>query len=846
MAAKHILFLSAHDSDAVIRDGQTWLESTRHTWGLLFDALEERGATFELRSFKDATLTASYIAGHYTHVIVLTAEYYHDYADTFEIFFSSTLSSAKLLNPRLRVLNSAASVLWNLEKGYLKELQEALDVGQIQSPSGIRIRLPQTTFLPRQSDAPTEREQLAKHLSSLPSDVPVFVKPSIGASSHGAFLISQPHEQDAGLIEKLAETCSITHSNDLARVMVQEFLSNITSTGTHGGEWGVYMVAGKPIHATSRRPAPGDTRTGEDFGGGGKAVPISSAPPAAVDAAVAIWQWLETRFDKSPDLMYARIDGIMGSDGEFVVLELEMIEPWFWFGTEASRDAPTVLCNAILGDGTEKPNGVDGKVSQEQEAKLNGLPSTSRPAITSVGVIPAVGLDEVHDLICVGFGPANLAIAAALHDMVASDEDLQAPKVLFLEKQSEFAWHSGMMLPGSRMQIPFIKDIAAPRNPQSQFTFTNYLHKKGRLIDFSNLGTLYPLRLEFADYLKWCASFFDENVRYNSRVLAVRPVEHSPSSQGISTFEVVVEQSTGNIVKLRGKNIVIGLGGQPSIPKSLSFHHPRIIHSSQFAHLATSLLSHLRQPRVAVIGGGQSAAEILDFVQSNFAQSQTYLITQGEFLKPSDDSPLISVNEIFNPEFIDDYFTRSQNDRQALLNKVHSTNYSVINLDLIERIYGRIYEQKIMLGCDESQWPHKFLNSCQVVKAEGNGTKGPLTIHLNHLGSRYPAKMALEVDVIVAATGYRRTAHLDMLAGLEPLLEKENGASGLKPDVTRDYRVKFLAGKVMQGSGVWLQGCCEETHGISDTLLSVVASRSELVMKSMFPYMTSDDYGVAV
>ncbi|KAK2037010.1 FAD/NAD(P)-binding domain-containing protein, partial [Colletotrichum somersetense] len=441
--------------------------------------------------------------------------------------------------------------------------------------------------------------------------------------------------------------------------------------------------------------------------------------------------------------------------------------------------------------------------------------------------------DEVHDLICIGFGPANLAIAATLHDTIASDEDIEAPKVLFLEKQSEFAWHSGMMLPGSRMQIPFIKDIAAPRNPQSQFTFANYLHKKGRLIDFSNLGTLYPLRLEFADYLKWCASFFDETVRYNSKVLSVRPVDHGPASPAISTFEVVVEQSTGNIVKLRGKNIVVGLGGQPSIPSSLSFHHPKIIHSSQFVHQAPSLLSHLREPRVAVIGGGQSAAEILDFVQSSFSQSRTYLITQGEFLKPSDDSPF--VNEIFNPEFIDDFFYRSQNDRQSLLNKVHGTNYSVINLDLIERIYHRMYEQKIVLGSDDSQWPHKFLNNCKIVTAEGNGTKGPLTLHLHHLGSRSPARMALEVDVIIAATGYRRTAHHDMLADLEPLLEVEDEGSGLKPVVNRNYQVKFLPGKVEPRSGVWLQGCCEETHGISDTLLSVVASRSEKVVRSIFP-----------
>ena len=60
---------------------------------------------------------------------------------------------------------------------------------------------------------------------------------------------------------------------------------------------------------------------------------------------------------------------------------------------------------------------------------------------------------EVFDLVCIGFGPASLAIAVALHD-------LSVPaNVIFLERQSRFAWHAGMLLPGARMQISFLKDV---------------------------------------------------------------------------------------------------------------------------------------------------------------------------------------------------------------------------------------------------------------------------------------------------------------------------------------------------------------------------------------------------
>ncbi len=79
-------------------------------------------------------------------------------------------------------------------------------------------------------------------------------------------------------------------------------------------------------------------------------------------------------------------------------------------------------------------------------------------------------VDAVQDLICVGFGPASLAIAVALHDALEAGSLAPTPKVLFLEKQEHFAWHAGMLLPGAKMQISFMKDLATLRNPRSAFT----------------------------------------------------------------------------------------------------------------------------------------------------------------------------------------------------------------------------------------------------------------------------------------------------------------------------------------------------------------------------------------
>src|ERR1700712_2086661 len=56
---------------------------------------------------------------------------------------------------------------------------------------------------------------------------------------------------------------------------------------------------------------------------------------------------------------------------------------------------------------------------------------------------------ELLDLLCIGCGPASLAIAIALHD--ANEHSSSSPKALFLEKHPQFAWHAGMQLPGAHM-----------------------------------------------------------------------------------------------------------------------------------------------------------------------------------------------------------------------------------------------------------------------------------------------------------------------------------------------------------------------------------------------------------
>lgn len=249
------------------------------------------------------------------------------------------------------------------------------------------------------------------------------------------------------------------------------------------------------------------------------------------------------------------------------------------------------------------------------------------------------------DLLCVGFGPASLAIAIALHDTY-SKSSRPPPKVLFLEKQPEFAWHSGMQIPGARMQISFLKDLATPRDPRSKFTFINYLHSKGRLNTYINLSTFLPSRLEYEDYLRWCASHFEKEgcVRYGMDVQSVVP---SSSEGKVSSFNITSNAPTGEQVTYTARHVVIAVGGKPSIPPVFENLGHHVYHSSQYSS-AIKRIEKLHKEsgkklKFAVVGGGQSAAEIFNNLWERFDDDsgvEVSLIIKGASLRPSDDSPL--------------------------------------------------------------------------------------------------------------------------------------------------------------------------------------------------------------
>ncbi|EAT90349.1 L-ornithine N(5)-monooxygenase [Parastagonospora nodorum] len=458
--------------------------------------------------------------------------------------------------------------------------------------------------------------------------------------------------------------------------------------------------------------------------------------------------------------------------------------------------------------------------------------------------------EELHDMICVGFGPASLAIGIALHDALdGTDPSLEEipglqgrpPKVAFLEKQSHFAWHAGMLLPGAKMQITFMKDMATMRNPRSEFTFINYLHQKGRLVEFANLNTFLPARVEYEDYMGWCASWFEEVVSYDQEVIKVTP-EKSANGE-ISYFTVVSRNNqTGRTESRRTKHVVIAAGGQPNLPAPFPSNHPKIIHSSKFQYTSKQLFPDHDAPyKIAVVGNGQSAAEIFDYLHSNYPNSRTRLLIKGGALRPSDDSPF--VNEIFNPSRIATTFAQPPTLRAATLTLDKGTNYGVVRLPLLEHIYETLYLQRISHGntsAAEANWPHAIL-PYRCVTSIADTPAGGVRLEILDRSPLYLSETAgatektemMDFDAVFVATGYQRDLHETLLKDARHLMPGGD-LKDARWSVSREYKVLFEDRKVSDDAGVWLQGCNERTHGLSDTLLSVLATRGGEVVRSVF------------
>jgi lysine N6-hydroxylase len=215
------------------------------------------------------------------------------------------------------------------------------------------------------------------------------------------------------------------------------------------------------------------------------------------------------------------------------------------------------------------------------------------------------------DLIGVGAGPANLSLAALITS--ARERGLTSVKARFFERNPAILWHSGQLFPGTLMQTEFYRDLVTPVDPTSRFSFLNYLKSNGRLDQFLCSSSIWPTRREFEDYFNWVAKQIEDIVLAAN----VTSVEYIPET---NLFIVQTENESRSQAQYESKHIVLGCGPQPNstIPSS---QVRRVVHVS--ALLAFNFPNSLK--RVLVVGGGQSAAECINYLLDQHANVEMHI-----------------------------------------------------------------------------------------------------------------------------------------------------------------------------------------------------------------------------
>lgn len=203
-----------------------------------------------------------------------------------------------------RLLNGADVFAWNHDKHYLTELGDLPVVPTVPADD-----------LPGLASAVTEFGRAV-------------VKPRVGAGGAGLIVVTDPTDPRLGQPVQSHPT----YPSVGGPWVVQPLVESIHTTG----EVSAYILGGVLATRFDKVPGAGDVRVNEEFGGR-----VRQAEPSGLvevgTLARAAYDAMTDRFGRPMD--YLRVD-LLKWEGDWVVSELELIEPGLYLDVSAANAAP--------------------------------------------------------------------------------------------------------------------------------------------------------------------------------------------------------------------------------------------------------------------------------------------------------------------------------------------------------------------------------------------------------------------------------------------------------------------------------------------------------------------------
>lgn len=247
----------------------------------LADALSKAGITAEAAPWTDHVEDASGLTGYPLVLPLIVWGYHRDHARWMRACATWETAGVRMLNP-------PSMIGWNSDKSYLGRLADR------------SVAIPPTLWV----DGVTQADVDAA-FDRFGTDV-IIVKPRVSGGAWKTLRLSRG--------DSLSDAPA-------GPAMIQPYLPSIETEG----ETSLLFFGGQLSHAVSKRPVSGEFRIQVQFGGQYAALP---EPPAG---ALALAEKTLAAIDE--DLLYARIDMARGPDGEWLLMEAELIEPDFYLGS---------------------------------------------------------------------------------------------------------------------------------------------------------------------------------------------------------------------------------------------------------------------------------------------------------------------------------------------------------------------------------------------------------------------------------------------------------------------------------------------------------------------------------
>ena len=407
-----------------------------------------------------------------------------------------------------------------------------------------------------------------------------------------------------------------------------------------------------------------------------------------------------------------------------------------------------------------------------------------------------------RDLIGVGAGPANLSLASLL--MTARERGLTSLTATFFERESTVFWHSLQMFPGSLMQTEFYRDLVTPIDPTSKFSFLNYLKAQARLDQFFCSSTIYPMRREFEDYFRWVAGQIDD---------VVFGVDVSFVDYDAKKHLFVVD--AGTYGRCETKHIVFGCGARPRSGAEGSRSNRIVDVSRLLAFIFPGSLS-----RILVVGGGQSAAECLNYLLDQFSERPVRIdwVTSETSFSALDTSNFS--RETFSTAYAQIFSSLNSEARE----KINRDDKSVANGMTplyAQMLYQRLYRLRHLPPSDGARPVVHVQANTEVVETREAPAGVSVTAHIVSTGRTE----VVVYDCVILCTG------LDDETILESSIIGPELRRRLHKGQDRDGYAVFWDGP--PDRMIFVQSQNKVTHGLGDASFVTAAGRNAAILNSI-------------